>query len=56
MWNIHKIAREERGKGKRVWVGFGRMTINDKWWKWDKDEEVIKDERSVGKEMPGLKG
>ena len=30
-------------KGERTWVGQGRIKIGEKWWKWDEEEEVLKD-------------
>ncbi|EFN83458.1 vicilin-like seed storage protein At2g18540 [Harpegnathos saltator] len=42
-WNLKEIAREERGKGKNVWVKYGRIQIRGKWWKWDEKEEKLRD-------------
>lgn len=40
---MEEIAREEERKGKNVWVGNGRIRINEEWWRWDEEEEVLKD-------------
>jgi len=42
-WKLEEIARQERGKGKRVWVGYGKIQIEGKWWRWEEDEEILKD-------------
>jgi hypothetical protein len=39
-WKIREIAEEERRKGGRVWIGYGKIRINEGWWRWD--EEVGK--------------
>ncbi|EZA56067.1 hypothetical protein X777_03894 [Ooceraea biroi] len=44
-WRLEEIAREEERKGKRVWIGYGRIRIEEQWWKWDENEEVLKDEK-----------
>lgn len=41
-----EAGRAKRGKdvgGKRV--GNGRIRIGDKWWKWNEEKKVLKDER-----------
>lgn len=40
---IEEIAREEERRGNRVWMGYGRIRINEHWWRWDKMAEVLKD-------------
>jgi len=42
-WKLEEIARIEEGKGRKVWIGYGKIRIEDKWWRWDEDEEVLKD-------------
>lgn len=32
-WRIEEIAREEREKGNRVWLGYGKIQIEGKWWR-----------------------
>lgn len=44
-WSMEGIAGREREKEKRVWVKYGRMLIEGKWWRWDKEEENLKDEK-----------
>lgn len=51
-WNLERIAREERNKGERVWVGYGKIRINERWWRWDEEEEVLRDERGSRKMVP----
>lgn len=31
----------EGRKGKGVWVGYGKIKINEEWWFWDETEEVL---------------
>jgi len=40
-WKLEEIARQERERGKRVWVGYGKIQIEGKWWK--EDEEILRD-------------
>lgn len=40
-----EIAREEEGKGRKVWVGYGKIRIDEKWWRWDEEEEELRDGR-----------
>lgn len=44
-WSLEKIARAEEEKGIRVWIGYGRIRIGESWWRWDEEEEVLKNER-----------
>jgi len=30
---------------RRVWVRQGRIRIDEHWWRWDEEEEVLRDER-----------
>jgi len=41
-WRLEEIARLEEGKGRKVWVGYGKIKIDEVWWKWDEEEEVLK--------------
>lgn len=41
-WKVEEIA-EERRKGNRVWTGYGKIRINEKWWKWDEEEGCLRD-------------
>lgn len=40
---IYRTAYEERKKGCKVWVKYGRIEINAKWWKWDEQKGVLRD-------------
>lgn len=42
-WNLERIAEKEERKGNKVGIGYGKIWINGKWWKWDEDEEVLRD-------------
>lgn len=44
-WRLDEIAWAEKKKGKKVWIGYGRIKIEEMWWKWDEVEEVLKDEK-----------
>lgn len=45
--NAMEIARKEEGRGNKVWMAYGKIRINEQWWKWD--EEVLKDWRGIAK-------
>jgi len=42
-WRLEDIARRERGKGERVRVGYGKLLIEERWWRWVEEEERLKD-------------
>lgn len=44
-----EIARKKEGRGNKVWMGYGKIRINEQWWKWDEEEEVLKDWRGIAK-------
>ncbi|XP_036147203.1 histone-lysine N-methyltransferase, H3 lysine-79 specific-like [Monomorium pharaonis] len=44
-WRLEKIAKVEEERGNRVWLGYGRIRIGDYWWKWDEEEEVLRNEK-----------
>lgn len=39
------MAREEEKRGSRVWIEYGKIRINERWWKWDDEEEVLRNEK-----------
>ncbi|KAL6421075.1 hypothetical protein ACFW04_013599 [Cataglyphis niger] len=39
-WSLEGIAREEEKKGRKVWIGYGKIRIDEKWWRWDEAKEV----------------
>jgi len=45
-WRLKEIARIERGKGRRVWVSYGKIQIEGKLWRWDEGSQTIKDNES----------
>ncbi|XP_046145406.1 golgin subfamily A member 6-like protein 22 [Osmia bicornis bicornis] len=42
-WTLRKIGREEREKGKYVWVDHGKIRIEGKWWRWDDEKGALVD-------------
>nr|XP_034195353.1 protein PXR1-like [Osmia lignaria] len=42
-WKLRRISKEEREKGKNVWVDYGRIRIEGKWWRWGEEREILKD-------------
>lgn len=44
-WKLQEIARSEEEGGRKVWVRQSRIRINKQWWKWDKEEEVLRQKR-----------
>ena len=41
-WRLEEIARMERERGRRTWVGYGKINIDGEWWSWDEGEEVLR--------------
>lgn len=35
----------EEEKGRRVWVRQGRIRIDEQWWEWNEEKEVLRQER-----------
>ena len=42
-WRLEKIAWEERRKGRRAWVRYGKIWMEDKWWWWNEESEKLTD-------------
>ncbi|XP_029054503.2 golgin subfamily A member 6-like protein 1 [Osmia bicornis bicornis] len=47
-WLLRKIGREEREKGKYVWVDHGKIRIEGKWWRWDEEKGRLVDGEGKG--------
>jgi len=52
-WRLGEIARKEEAAGRRVWVKGRRIGIEGQWWKWDEEDEVLRDE---GGKVRGAEG
>ncbi|GAB1869444.1 hypothetical protein CAJAP_10523 [Camponotus japonicus] len=50
-WNIEEIAREEERERRRVWIRYGRIRIENTWWRWDEENEVLRDGKGNVKEL-----
>ncbi|KAL6418362.1 hypothetical protein ACFW04_012184 [Cataglyphis niger] len=55
-WSLERIAKEEKRKGRKVWIGYGKIKIDEKWWRWDEEEEVLKDGNGNLKKGEGVGG
>lgn len=62
-WKIEEIARDEERKRNKVWISYGKIKINERWWIWDEDKERFKKhngkgkrDRSGGREGKGFRG
>jgi len=53
-WKLEEIAKREEKGGKQVRIGYGRIKVGDQWWRWDEEEEVLRDAR--GREMEREQG
>lgn len=45
-WKLEDIAREQERLGKKVWVSYGKLSIDGVWWFWNEDGEVLRDSRN----------
>ncbi|XP_036148383.1 golgin subfamily A member 6-like protein 7 [Monomorium pharaonis] len=54
-WRLERIARVEE-KGMKVWLGYRRIRIGDSWWKWDEEEEVLRNEKGELRKEEGGEG
>jgi len=46
-WKLEEIARKEMAKGRKVWLGYGMIKIDESWWRWDEEEEVLLEGRGM---------
>jgi len=46
-WRLEEIARNEMRKGRKVWMSYGGIKLDEKWWRWDEEEEVLIDEKGM---------
>jgi len=46
-WKLEEIARREMAKGRKVGMGYGSIRIDEKWWRWEEEEEVLVDRRGL---------
>ncbi|EFN78282.1 hypothetical protein EAI_06236 [Harpegnathos saltator] len=44
-WRLEEIAREERGRGKNVWVKYEKIRIDGRWWRWSEEDDKLRDEK-----------
>jgi len=42
-WKLEEIVRLEERKRRKVWVGYERIRIDEQWWRWDEEEEILVD-------------
>lgn len=49
--SIRKIAHEERSKGKNVWYGYHKITVDGKKYIWNRDKSALEEVQST-KDMP----
>lgn len=45
---MKEIARKEEKEGRKVKIGYGRICIEEHWWKWD--EKVLRNEKGNKKQ------
>jgi len=43
-------AKEEREKGNRVKIGYGKIMVNDKWYWWNAREKRLTEDRKIRRE------
>lgn len=53
---LEDIARVEKKRVNRVWVGYGNIRINEQWWRWDEEDEALNDEKGNRRGKSGGKG
>jgi len=46
-WRLEELAREEERKGRKVRIGYGKIKIEENWWRWDEEEEVLRDNKGM---------
>jgi len=53
-WRLEEIARREMRLGRKVVMSYGMLKIDEKWWRWEEEEEVLVDGKGLVRE--GNKG
>lgn len=43
--NLRQLASDEREKGKKVKIGYMKMSVNEKWDRWNKKKEELEEEK-----------
>jgi len=44
-------------KGRKVWIEYGMIKVDESWWKWDEEEKVLIDGRGmIEKRTRGMQG
>lgn len=46
-------ARVEEGKGRKVWVGYGKIKTDELWWKWNEEKEMLRNWRGITRTEKG---
>lgn len=54
-WKLEEILKREERKENKVGLRYRRIRINEHWWKWGKEEEILKEgiERKAKQEGNG---
>ena len=50
-WRLQEIAQRAEKSGRWIKVGYGKVTINENTWYWDKENEVLRDFRATEMEI-----
>ncbi|XP_070169555.1 uncharacterized protein [Polyergus mexicanus] len=50
---LRRRAREEKEKGKEVKIGYKKISVNGKWFKWNEKEDCLNEEKEEEKERRG---
>lgn len=47
---LRKMAREEKEKGMKAKVGYMKISINEKWYRWNEEREELEEENAGKRE------
>jgi len=42
-WKLKETARLEERKGRKVWLGYGKIRIDEQSWRWNEGKEILVD-------------
>jgi len=44
-WRTTESSCSERRREKRIWISYGKIKIEGRWWRWDEYEQTLKDKK-----------
>ena len=49
-WRLERLAWNERRSGRKALVRYGKIWLEEKWWRWDEETEKLVDGKGIVRE------